>query len=150
MVIKPEADLQRRQRQQARSCRILAPAMASTGTTSTQKYQYSQPTTKPGAIPKPARANSVKERTCGSGGRHLPQHAHHQQNQQPADGVADEARGAGGNDGGAAADEHPAPMIPPIEIMVRWRPFERAAEFVRVGGRGRGTSVAGSAVVVFT
>ena len=47
-------------------CRIFAPAMASTGTTSTQKYQYSQPTTKPAPSPKPARANSVNERTCGS------------------------------------------------------------------------------------
>ena len=40
--------------------------MASTGTTSTQKYQYSQPTTKPAPSPRPARANSVNERTCGS------------------------------------------------------------------------------------
>jgi hypothetical protein len=46
--------------------RIFAPAIASTGTTSTQKYQYSQPTTKPAPSPKPARANSVNERTCGS------------------------------------------------------------------------------------
>ena len=46
-------------------CRILAPAMASTGTTRTQKYQYSQPTTNPAPSPKPARANSVKERTWG-------------------------------------------------------------------------------------
>ncbi len=46
-------------------CRILAPAMASTGTTSTQKYQYSQPTTNPAPSPSPARANSVNERTWG-------------------------------------------------------------------------------------
>ena len=46
-------------------CRILAPAIASTGTTSTQKYQYSQPTTKPAQLPRPARANSVNERTSG-------------------------------------------------------------------------------------
>ena len=39
--------------------------MASTGTTSTQKYQYSQPTTNPAPSPRPARANSVKERTLG-------------------------------------------------------------------------------------
>ena len=44
-------------------CRIFAPAMASTGTTNTQKYQYSQPTTKPAPSPRPARANSVNERT---------------------------------------------------------------------------------------
>jgi len=46
-------------------CRILAPAMASTGTTKTQKYQYSQPTTNPAPSPNPARANSVNERTWG-------------------------------------------------------------------------------------
>ncbi len=40
--------------------------MASTGTTSTQKYQYSQPITKPAPSPNPARANSVNERTLGS------------------------------------------------------------------------------------
>ncbi len=46
--------------------RILAPAIASTGTTRTQKYQYSQPTTNPAPSPRPARANSVNERTLGS------------------------------------------------------------------------------------
>jgi hypothetical protein len=42
---------------------ILAPAIASTGTTSTQKYQYSQPTVNPAQSPRPARENSVNERT---------------------------------------------------------------------------------------
>ena len=37
--------------------------------------------------------------------RHLSQHAHHQQNQQPANGVADEARRTAAQDGCAAADE---------------------------------------------
>src|SRR5208282_3376376 len=45
--------------------RIAAPAIASTGITITQKYQYSQPTENPAQLPRPARANSVKERTCG-------------------------------------------------------------------------------------
>jgi len=47
-------------------CRMLAPAIASTGTTIIQKYQYSQPATKPAQGPRPARANSLNERTCGS------------------------------------------------------------------------------------
>src|ERR1700730_6922316 len=47
-------------------CRRGAPANASTGTTIIQKYQYSQPATNPAHGPKPARANSVKERTAGS------------------------------------------------------------------------------------
>jgi hypothetical protein len=46
-------------------CSMLAPAIASTGTTIIQKYQYSQPATKPPQGPSPARANSVNERTCG-------------------------------------------------------------------------------------
>ena len=47
-------------------CRMLAPAMASTGTTIIQKYQYSQPATNPAHGPRPARANSLNERTAGS------------------------------------------------------------------------------------
>ena len=46
-------------------CRITAPAIASTGITMIQKYQYSQPTVKPAQLPKPARANSVKDRMSG-------------------------------------------------------------------------------------
>ena len=46
-------------------CSSVAPAMASTGITTIQKYQYSQPTAKPAQSPSPARANSVKERTVG-------------------------------------------------------------------------------------
>ncbi len=46
-------------------CRITAPAMASTGITMIQKYQYSQPTVKPAQLPNPARANSVKDRISG-------------------------------------------------------------------------------------
>ena len=46
-------------------CRITAPAMASTGITMIQKYQYSQPTVKPAQSPRPARANSVNDRTSG-------------------------------------------------------------------------------------
>src|SRR5579863_2510518 len=42
-------------------CSSVAPAMASTGMTMIQKYQYSQPTVKPAQSPSPARANSVKE-----------------------------------------------------------------------------------------
>src|SRR2546430_3718164 len=37
-------------------CRMLAPAMASTGTTIIQKYQYSQPATNPAHGPRPARS----------------------------------------------------------------------------------------------
>ena len=48
------------------ACRMLAPAIASTGTTIIQKYQYSQPATKPPQLPSPARPNSVNERTFGS------------------------------------------------------------------------------------
>ncbi len=44
---------------------IPAPAMASSGITTTQKYQYSQPTEKPAQLPSTARVNSVNERTCG-------------------------------------------------------------------------------------
>src|SRR5690348_8345857 len=44
---------------------ITAPAMASTGITITQKYQYSQPTENPAQCPSAARVNSVNERTCG-------------------------------------------------------------------------------------
>ena len=47
-------------------CSSTAPAMASTGTTTIQKYQYIQPTTKPAHSPSPVRAKSVKVRTCGS------------------------------------------------------------------------------------
>src|SRR3984957_11227534 len=46
-------------------CRILAPAIASTGTTMIQKYQYSQPQVKPAHGPKPTRANSVNELVVG-------------------------------------------------------------------------------------
>src|SRR6266704_4701518 len=46
-------------------CRILAPAIASTATVMIQKYQYSQPATKPAQGPRPVRANSVKARTFG-------------------------------------------------------------------------------------
>ncbi len=45
---------------------MLAPAIASTGTTIIQKYQYSQPAMKPAQGPRPARANSVKDRTAGN------------------------------------------------------------------------------------
>src|SRR5579859_3299943 len=48
------------------ACRILAPAISSTGTVTTQKYQYSQPATNPAHGPRPARGNSVNERRCGS------------------------------------------------------------------------------------
>ena len=41
-------------------CRILAPPMASIGTTATQKYQYSQPLVKPAQSPRPRRVYSVK------------------------------------------------------------------------------------------
>ena len=44
---------------------IPAPAIASTGITITQKYQYSQPTENPAQFPSAARVNSVNERTCG-------------------------------------------------------------------------------------
>src|SRR5690242_4858620 len=55
-------------------CRITAPAMASTGITMIQKYQYSQPTVKPAQLPKPARANSVKERISGRDTAISPRH----------------------------------------------------------------------------
>ncbi len=64
-------------------CRILAPAMASTGTTNTQKYQYSQPTTKPAPWPRPALANSVNERTWGREVAIFSQHAHDEEYEQP-------------------------------------------------------------------
>ncbi len=86
-------------------CRILAPAMASTGTTSTQKYQYSQPTTNPAPSPRPARANSVNERTWGRAVAISPSMRMTSRIKQPADGVADEARGTAGDDRGAAAHE---------------------------------------------
>ena len=47
-------------------CSNCAPAMASTGTTTIQKYQYIQPTTNPAQSPRPVRAKSLKVRTCGS------------------------------------------------------------------------------------
>src|SRR5512143_642921 len=43
----------------------LAPAIASIGTTITQKYQYSHPATNPAPCPSPWRANSVKDRMPG-------------------------------------------------------------------------------------
>jgi hypothetical protein len=45
--------------------RIPAPAIASTPTTMTQKYQYSQPTEKPAQPPIELRAYSAKEPTVG-------------------------------------------------------------------------------------
>src|SRR5689334_14939828 len=48
------------------SCRIFAPAIASIATTTTQKYQYSQPQTKPAQCPSPSRAYSVKDPTPGA------------------------------------------------------------------------------------
>src|ERR1700741_4663551 len=45
--------------------RMVAPAIASTGTTMIQKYQYSQPATNPAHGPSPTRANSVNARTSG-------------------------------------------------------------------------------------
>src|SRR5882672_8261949 len=50
----------------SQECRMLAPAIASTATVMIQKYQYSQPATKPAQGPSPVRANSVKARTFGS------------------------------------------------------------------------------------
>src|SRR6202030_300038 len=64
MVIKPRPICSCEKGSQC--CRIFAPAMASTGTTMTQKYQYGHPTTKPAPSPRPQRANSVNERTLGS------------------------------------------------------------------------------------
>lgn len=47
------------------ACSSVAPAMASTGTTISQKYQYSQPATNPAGAPRPTRVKSVKLRTSG-------------------------------------------------------------------------------------
>src|SRR5258708_33329721 len=47
-------------------CRILAPAIASTGPVMTQKYQYSQPATHPAQDPNPPRGNSVNDRRVRS------------------------------------------------------------------------------------
>ena len=44
---------------------MLPAAITSIGITTTQKNQYSQPTVKPARSPRPRRANSVNERTCG-------------------------------------------------------------------------------------
>ena len=46
-------------------CRIPPPAIASIGTTITQKYQYSHPLVNPAQSPSPIRANSVKAPTPG-------------------------------------------------------------------------------------
>src|ERR1700730_4160373 len=73
-------------------CRMLAPAIASTGTTIIQKYQYSQPATNPAHGPKPA---------------------HHQQHQRAGDQVAQHDGRPGRSDGGAAADEQPRADHPP-------------------------------------
>ena len=43
----------------------------------------------------------------GHGRGHFPEHAHDQEDQEARDGVAQEARGPGGDDGGAAAHEQP-------------------------------------------
>jgi hypothetical protein len=55
-------------------CRMIAPAMASTGITMTQKYQYSQPTVNPAQCPNPARAKSVNERMSGRDTAISPKH----------------------------------------------------------------------------
>ena len=46
-------------------CSMPPPAIASIGTTITQKYQYSQPLVKPAQLPKASLANSVKAPTPG-------------------------------------------------------------------------------------
>ena len=55
-------------------------------------------------------AGVVGERPGGGVGRgHLPEHPHHQDDQHPGDGVAEEGRRAGLRDHGAGADEQPGP-----------------------------------------
>jgi len=46
-------------------CRMRAPAIASIGTTTTQKYQYSQPVVNPASRPKAKRGKSVNARVPG-------------------------------------------------------------------------------------
>ena len=115
--------------------RIFAPAIASTGTTSTQKYQYSQPITNPAPSPSPARANSVNDRTWGKRGRHLAEHAHDEQDEQAADRVAQEARGPAGDDRGAAAHEQTGTDDPADRDHREVAPFEGLAELVLAADR---------------
>jgi hypothetical protein len=86
---------------------IAAPAIASTGTTMTQKVKPAD--REPGPVPEPDARELGERADVRHLDGHLAQHPHDQQHQEAGDRVSDEYRGPCRGDRRAAADEQARP-----------------------------------------
>ena len=77
-----DADLQRREAGNP-GCRILAPAMASTGTTKHPEVPVQPADDEPGSLAQAGARKFGEGADMGQGGGHFSQHPHHQEDEQP-------------------------------------------------------------------
>src|ERR1700754_4145016 len=102
-------------------CRMAAPATASTATTITQKYQYSQPLVKPAQLPRPMRAYSVNEPTPGTASAISPSMRMTISTTMPATRYDTHAAGPTVASVALLPTKRPAPIMPPSAIIVTCR-----------------------------